>query len=631
MCGFFAIFQDAPRISLDAARRGLETIAHRGPDASGEWREGCVFLGHQRLSIIDLASGAQPMQSVDERYVIVFNGEIYNFVELRAELERKGALFKTRSDTEVILEGYRCWGPAVVERLHGMFAFVIWDRRRQAAFAARDRLGIKPLAWARDGRALVVASTLEPFAALDRFRRLDPIALRDLMAFDYVPAPRTTLEGVNKLEPGTLFEWRPGDAGPSLKRYWSPPLADPAAPVPDDVEVEQLLDRAVKRQMVSDVPIGVFLSGGIDSSLLVAMMARHSSTPVRTFSVRFREGGVDESSIAHQVAKQFGTNHTVLNAEEVGADALLETLGRLDEPFCDPTIIPTYSLSRLTRCEVKVALSGDGGDEVFGGYPKYLLGERRRDALPFASTLRGSLQALPWRPRGVGRVFWRALSTEDRVRYQWSRYGSFPVFRKDMRQLLAPAYWTLAEIDRYFEPWERHARRYGRLVDTDLLMRADLGTYLSENCLVKTDRASMLASLEVRVPYLDEMILDRILPLPAERKIAGGQLKTLLMPVARRLLPSEVWDRPKHGFTVPLHVRLAGAWRPAVERMLAWGESNFPLFDYRYLRRLHAISTSGGTIGRDLWNPFVVLAWVSAHRVTLPEPARAEEFATSLT
>ena len=311
-----------------------------------------------------------------------------------------------------------------------MFAFVIWDRHRQSLFGARDRVGIKPFKWAISGRTLIVASTLEPFAALDGFRGLDPVALRDLMAFDYVPAPRTTLDGVNQLEPGTLFDWRLGDVEPSLKRYWTPPLADRTASVPDDVEVEQLLDRAVKRQMISDVPIGAFLSGGIDSSLLVAMMARHSSTPVRTFSVRFREGGVDESAIAAQVASQFGTNHTVLNAEEVGPDTLLELLGRLDEPFCDPTFIPTYILSRMTRRDVKVALSGDGGDEVFGGYPKYLLGGQRRQSGPLASAVKGSLRALPWRPRGVGRVFWRALSSEDRIRWEWARYGSFPSFAR---------------------------------------------------------------------------------------------------------------------------------------------------------------------------------------------------------
>jgi asparagine synthase (glutamine-hydrolysing) len=617
MCGFVAVLQNAPVIALDDARQALDTIAHRGPDAAGEWREGEVFLGHRRLSIIDLATGAQPMQSVNGRYVVVFNGEIYNFMQLRDALVREGASFSTQSDTEVILEGYRRWGAGVVDRLHGMFAFVIWDRLRHAAFGARDRLGIKPLNWAVRGSALIVSSTIEPFAKLPRFGSLDMIAVRDLMTFDYVPAPRTILAGVRKLEPGTLFEWHPGDGEPCLSRYWQPPQADAGSSIPDQIELEQLLESAVKRQMISDVAIGAFLSGGIDSSLLVAMMARHSAKPVRTFSVRFSEGGVDESSIADLVARQFRTDHIVLSAEEVGPDALLELLGRLDEPFCDPTLIPTYSLSQMTRRHVKVALSGDGGDEVFGGYPKYLLGTENRPAPALAGMLHSSLHALPWRPRGVGRMFGHTLSSQDQIRYQWSRYGNFPVFRKDMRQLLAAAYWGAMDVDGYFEPWEREARCYGDRFDTDVLMRADLRTYLSENCLVKTDRASMLASLEVRVPYLDETILERVLPLTAQQKIVGGQLKALLMPIARRLLPTEVWDRPKHGFTVPLEVRLAGAWRPAVQAILDWGELNFPLFDYQYLRRLDAMSVSGGEVGRELWNPFVLLAWAKAHSIQL--------------
>ena len=213
----------------------------------------------------------------------------------------------------------------------------------------------------------------------------------------------------------------------------------------------------------------------------------------------------------------------------------------------------------------------------------------------------------------MAHVYWRFLSSQDRIRFAWARYGNFPVFRKDMRQLLVRAYQDAAEVDEYFEPWERRAKRYGQRFDTEVLMRADLETYLSENCLVKTDRASMLASLEVRVPYLDETVLDCILSLPAQEKIVDGQLKALLMPIARRLLPREVWDRPKHGFTVPLDVRLAGAWRPAVEAVLDWGELHFNLFNYRYLRRLHAINLSGSGIGRELWNPFVLLAWAMTH------------------
>src|SRR5262249_34512633 len=302
------------------------------------------------------------------------------------------------------------------------------------------------------------------------------------------------------------------------------------------------------------------------------------------------EGDVDESSIAKIVAERFGTDHTVRHAEELGADKLLDLIGLLDEPFCDPAFVPTYALSELTKRHVKVALSGDGGDEVFGGYPKYLLGENGHRRLPFSSLFHRVLNELPWRPRGMSHLYWRTLTSQERIRFSWARYGDFPVFRKDLRQLLSPACQEKAEIENYFEPWERRARRYGTRYDTDVLMRADLETYLSENCLVKTDRASMLASLEVRVPYLDEIILERVLPLPANDKIPHGQLKALLMPIARRLLPKEVWDRPKHGFTVPLSVRLSRAWRPAVEAVMDWGERNLDVFDYSYLRRLHKIN-----------------------------------------
>lgn len=617
MCGFVAVIQNTPVITSAAARQALDTIAHRGPDAAGEWCEGEVFLGHRRLSIIDLTTGDQPMASADGRYVIVFNGEIYNFMDVRDRLMRGGAVFRTRSDTEVILEGYRRWGTDVVTHLHGMFAFVLWDRQKRSMFAARDRLGIKPLCWTLHRGALVVASTLEPFTALGEFGQFDLVAVRDLMTFDYIPTPRTILHGVHKLESGSCFEWHCGMAEPLIKRYWLPPLADPASPVPDEQELETLLDHAVKRQMISDVPIGAFLSGGIDSSLLVAFMARHSEKPVSTFSVAFTGSSGDESRIAERVARQFGTAHTVLRGEEIGTEALLQILARLDEPFCDPALIPLFALAAMTRVQVKVALSGDGGDEVFGGYPKYLLGELQRGPHPLSALFDRLLRSLMWRPQGVGRLYWNTLSSQDRIRYAWARYGDFPVFRKDVRQLLARAYQDTVDVQEYFEPWERRARRYGTRFDTDVLMRADLETYLSENCLVKTDRASMLASLEVRVPYLDETVLDRILPLPAREKIVGGRLKALLLPIARRLLPREVWDRPKQGFDVPLSRQLAGSWRPAFEAVLAWGESHLDLFDYTFLRRLHALNITKGGIGRELWNPFVLLAWAMKHPVRI--------------
>lgn len=571
-----------------------------------------VMLFHRRLSIIDLATGQQPMLSRNGRYVLVFNGEIYNFVEIREELRREGVRFRTQSDTEVLVEGFARWGAAIVERLNGIFGFVVWDRVDCAIFGARDRLGIKPLCWALTGGTLVASSTLEPFDGLPDFARVDPVAVRDLLAFDYIPSPRSILQGVHKLEPGCRFQWRLGDAAPRIERYWTPPGHDPRAEAPCESDLEQLLQQVVRRQMISDVPIGVFLSGGIDSSLMVALMARESEKPVRSFSIAFTDASADESSIAGLVARQFGTDHTVLPAEDFGPDMLLELLGRLDEPFADPALVPTFALSKMTAGHVKVALSGDGGDEVFGGYPKYLQGNDQSVPIPGYRLLDRSLRRLNWRPRGMSHLYWRTLTPEDRIRWSWVRYGDYPIFRKDLRQVLAGGYHEAAQVSEYFEPWERRARRYGTSFDMDLLIRADVETYLSENCLVKTDRASMLASLEVRVPYLDELVLDRILPLHANKRIVGGTLKALLLPIAKRLLPRQVWDRPKHGFHVPLERFLATSWKPAVDAALDWGEAHVDLFDYGYLRRLHARNVASGGVGRELWTPFVFLSWAMA-------------------
>ncbi len=608
MCGIVAFVDGSRPVSLPTARRALGALHHRGPDAVGEWQDDGVFLGHHRLSIIDLRTGQQPMHSSDRRYVITFNGEIYNYRELRHQLELSGARFCTRSDTEVILEGYRLWGSAVVERLNGMFAFVIWDRETKCAFVARDRLGIKPICWAMKDGLLIVASTLEPFGGLGSFDELDPIAVRDLMTFDYIPAPRTIRKGVHKLEPGSRFEWRPGSPL-NVERYWNPPPGDEAMRAPDQEELEELLDRCVARQMVSDVPIGVFLSGGLDSSLLVALMARHSDTAVKTYTVGFAEGGFDESSIAARVAVEFGTEHSVLSAEELDADALEALIGSLDEPFCDPTLVPLSSLARLTRDQVKVALCGDGADEVFGGYEKYLLGQSSALRWPMSSMVQQSLKALPWRPRGMDHLYRRTLTPQQRVQYVYSRYGDFPVFRKDLGQLFSPDFARQACLDQFFEPWDRYGRKYGEDLDTDGLMRVDLQTYLSENCLVKTDRASMLASLEVRVPYLDELLLDRILPLRSDKKIINGQLKALLQPLARRLLPRQVWDRPKHGFNVPIDARLSGTWNPLVAKALDWGDQHLKIFNYSYLRGLQRLSQKECGVSNELWNPIVLLTW----------------------
>lgn len=617
MCGFLAILQDAPRIERHTAQAAADRLAHRGPDAAGVWTEEHVMLFHRRLSIIDLATGQQPMVSRDQQYVIIFNGEIYNHAEVREQLAREGIRFRTQSDTEVLLEGFARWGRGVVSKINGIFAFVVWDRLNKVAFGARDRLGIKPLCWAVSAGTFMASSTLEPFDALPGFGGVDPVAVRDLLVFDYVPSPCSILQQVQKLEPGCTFQWQLGEKAPRIQRYWVPPLPDPEAEAPSEHDLEQLLQRVVSRQMVSDVPVGVFLSGGIDSSLLVALMSRESEKPVRSFSIAFQDSSADESSIAGLVARQFGTDHTVLPAEEFGPEMLLELLGRLDEPFADPAVVPTYALSKMTAGYVKVALSGDGGDEVFGGYPKYLLGNDQSTPVPGYPLLDRALRLSTWRPRGMSHLYWRTLDSEARLRWSWVRYGDFPIFRKDLRQVLAKRYHESAQVAAYFEPWERRAARYGKPNSVDVLMRADLETYLSENCLVKTDRASMLASLEVRVPFLDELILDRILPLPAHRKIVDGTLKAMLIPIAQRLLPRQVWDRPKHGFNVPLDTLLSSVWRPAFDAAVDWGERHIDLFNYPYLKRLQAISRSERGIGRELWGPFVFLAWAMKRKVIL--------------
>lgn len=619
MCGIFIVIQKHPLWQSTILMEATDALSHRGPDGQGYWQENGVFLGHRRLSIIDLNTGDQPMFSHDRRYVIVFNGEIYNYRELRIYLQQAGHHFCTASDTEIILEAYRRWGDNCLQQLNGMFAFALWDREQQRLLAARDRLGIKPLCWTLHRGALIISSTLEPLWRLpDLPRKLDYEGLRDVLVFDYIPAPRTILQGVQKLPAGHFLNWQLGQSEPVIRSYWQVPRPrHENLPPREELEsrVEILLDQAVRRQMIADVPLGAFLSGGIDSSLVVALMARHSPKPVKTFSISFQDKGYDESPYAQAVAQTFATEHTVWPAEKVDGDQLLDIIGRLDEPFADPTLIPTFALSALTRRQVTVALSGDGGDEVFGGYQKYLQygDDGECPSTSWLRPVKWLAEFLPVRPRGVGRFYPRALTPLERIPFNWVRYGNFPLFRKDLRQVLSASAADQVKAEAYFEPWRIHARRFGNNYSTDLLMRTDLTTYLSGNCLVKTDRASMMNSLEVRVPYLDELLLDFVLPFPATVKIVRGQLKSLLISLAQKLLPQESWDRPKQGFNVPIGKYLATDWAPWVDRLLNWGQAHLPLFNYPYLQKLVKINRGSQDMGSALWNPLVILIWYYHH------------------
>jgi asparagine synthase (glutamine-hydrolysing) len=509
MCGILLAVGECFRADFDAALARLRT---RGPDAREVLAHGDALLGHARLAVIDIAGGRQPMSTADGRLAMVYNGEIYNFATLRSELEAAGHAFATRSDSEVLLTGYRHWGEAVLDKLDGMFAFAIHDSVDGSVFLARDRVGIKPLFWGEHAGGLVATSTLAPFLALRSFpKKLDAEGLRDYLAFQTPLAPRTLVRDIRALPPGACLRWKAG-AATTPRQWWTIPDASDAAPDPDTLveETDVLLATAVKDQLVADVPLGAFLSGGIDSSLVVHYMAQAGATPIRTFSVRFAEAGFDESPAARAVAEKYATEHHVLDAPQLDAATLAAALADLDQPLADPAYIPTWALSRLTRQHVTVALSGDGGDELFGGYPRFLdTADQHPD-----SVAKRALRALIARglaPAGLTR---RALAAPSCCSTVVSSSATIRAAARTCAATLRPKS-RAARPEATLERWRELAARHGNY-DRGALLRADLWTYLSENCLPKTDRASMGHGLEVRVPLLANAIQDRMLRLPAQ-------------------------------------------------------------------------------------------------------------------
>jgi asparagine synthase (glutamine-hydrolysing) len=607
MCGILGLIGTPWQASAEAA---LEPLRARGPDASGFWRNADAILGHTRLSVIDLAGGAQPMASADGRVVIVYNGEIYNFQALRSELEAQGETFATRSDTEVILRGYSAWGRDVVRRLDGIFAFAIWDALERSLFAARDRLGIKPLFYSAI-RGFAFASTLAPFLRLEGFPRTpDYEALRDYLAFQTPLAPASFLEAVRQLEPAHWLEWRDGRL--RSERYWSIPQPveheRAADPLP---ELDALLASTVRDQLVSDVPLGAFLSGGIDSSLIVHYMAQAQARPLATFSVRFPEAGYDESQAALAVARRYGTEHHVLEAPQIGGDALAEALAALDQPLADPAYVPTYVLSRLARQQVTVALSGDGGDELFGGYARFLDTE---DANPDSAGKR-LLRRLIAAGVAPGALLRRSLAGQDLLLYRRTELGPWPVSRKSLARYLQADVLPQARPAYTLERWRRLATSFGAgRMDSASLMRADLWTYLSENCLVKTDRAAMAHGLEVRVPLLGNAIVDYALARPARSHLAP-EPKALLRALAREKLPEEVWGRPKHGFSVPLGENFAGPWRALCEHAVSRTRELAPFLRAEAVETLWRRTLAGRGNRRLAYTFIVLLLWLEKNRL----------------
>jgi len=639
MCGIAGFLAPSP-LTPEAVRIAQamgDRLQHRGPDGRGEWLdpEAGVALAHRRLAIVDLsAAGRQPMASADGRWIITFNGEIYNHLDLRDELQEGGRAptWRGHSDTETLLAAISTWGvEAAVRRTVGMFAFGLWDRQERTLTLARDRLGEKPLYYGMQGGVLLFGSELKALQAHPAYRaQIDRGALALLLRFGYVPAPWSIHAGIRKLPPGTLLRIaRPHDSDATPVPYWSAQdlaLAGSRQPLAlSDTEavdtLERLLRQSIEGQRMADVPLGAFLSGGIDSTTTVAVMQALSSSPVRTFTIGLPDAALDESADARAVARHLGTQHTELT---VTAEEALRVIPRLPslycEPFADASQIPTFLVSQLARRDVTVALSGDGGDELFGGYDRYRWA-RRVAAIP--SGLRhaagAALRALPAET-------WSALlapiapllpgelrggdGRADRLRkLQAVLAGSDDAVYRQMVSFWPDDAGPVLDV---VEPASAFSEAPPALPDFEArMMLLDLRTYLPDDILTKVDRAAMAASLETRVPLLDHRIVEFALRLPLRQKMRDGQGKWLLRRVLERHVPACLMDRPKKGFGIPIHTWLRGSLRDWAEELLSEQRlRRTGLIDPQPVRRLWQEHLDGRSDwGYRLWPVLMFQAW----------------------
>jgi asparagine synthase (glutamine-hydrolysing) len=562
MCGICGIAAARGRADLDRLTAMSATLVHRGPDSFGEYVDGPVALAARRLKIIDLETGDQPIGNEDGTVHVVQNGEIYNYRELRRELERAGHRFRTHGDTEVLLHLYEEHGDAFATRLRGMFALAIWDARGRRLLLARDRFGIKPLYYRHVDGELSFASELR---ALPR-GEIDLDSLESFLAFNSIPAPQTIFHDVRKLAAGHTLVWADGLV--RIERFARPhPLAGRREEEAELVEeLRARLRDSVRAHLVSDVPVGVLLSGGVDSSLLAALAAQESAEPLRTFSIGFEERTFDELADARRVAERYGTHHRELVLRPDAARLLPALAEAFDEPFADSSALPTYLVSQLAAEDVKVALSGEGGDELFGGYYTYaadLLASRfgglARLARPIVERLPSSDAKAAFDYRA--KRFVRAAHLPPLERH----HGWKEIFSADAR----------AELTRRrteFDPVEILRVRYaetGGAPELARLQDVDFGVYLVDDLLVKTDRASMAHSLEARVPYLDTAVTNLALALPTQHKVRGLQKKVLLRKAAEPLLPREIVHGRKRGFSIPAAAWLRGELEPFARETLS--------------------------------------------------------------
>ena len=558
MCGIAGLVLRADeKADEQDVHRMCQTIVHRGPDDEGIYTQGPVGLGMRRLSIIDLAGGRQPIHNEDKSVWVVFNGEIYNFPDLRRELEARGHRFYTHSDTEVIVHLYEEMGSDCVQKLRGMFAIALYDTNRKVLLLARDRLGKKPLHYAVHQGQLLFGSEIKTILAVrPELAQLSGEGLLQYLYFSYVTDPHTVFEKIHKLPPGHLLEWQAGEL--KIRRYWDLPAYGTRAAISEEQcleELEQQLAEAVRIRLISDVPLGALLSGGVDSSIVVALMARASSKPIKTFSIGFKAERFNEAEYARAVAKQFGTDHTELFVDPDLTETLTHLSTMLEEPFGDSSMLPTYYVSRMARQYVTVALSGDGGDELFAGYDRYLIAMDRQkfNLLPawMGRAYRAAIHDLI--PSGMygKNLAWNAsLTARDRY---LDDVSFFPVLHRE-RGLFTAEFLDFAK--RLPDPLHAWQTLYENAPARDPLGRLlylDTKTYLAGDILTKVDRMSMATSLEVRVPMLDHQFVEWATALPIEWKFQKRKQKFILKKLAERLgVPRALLHRPKQGFQLPL-------------------------------------------------------------------------------
>ena len=625
MCGICGLATKGGAVDPERLRAMSATLVHRGPDSDGELLDGPVALAARRLSIIDLEGGDQPIANEDGTVHVVQNGEIYNFRELRAELEQAGHRFSTRSDTEVLVHLYEEHGEGFAERLRGMFAVAIWDSRRRRLVVARDRFGIKPLYYRDESGELMFASELR---ALPR-GEVDPDALEAFLAFNSVPAPFSIFAGTYKLPAGHLLVWQDGET--RVERY--------ARPVPAEVrdensaelaeELRARLRDSVRAHLIADVPVGVLLSGGVDSSLLAALAAQESGEGVHTFSIGFEERSFDELDDARSVASLYGTRHEELTLRPDAALLLPRLAETFDEPFADSSALPTYLVSELAARHVKVALSGEGGDELFGGYYTYAADLLALRVGRFAPVVKPLVERLPSSSRRASfdykaKRFVRGAALPPLERHHaWKE-----IFSPDVRA-------ELTGRRSGYDPVDLLRARFEETEGAELLTRlqdVDLGTYLVDDLLVKTDRASMAHSLEARVPYLDPVVAGLAQSLPTRLKVRGLRKKVLLRKAAAPLLPRRIVYGRKRGFSIPAAAWLRGELEPFARDVLAPDTLRRQgFFRPDPVERLIDSHVAGEEdLSRQLWGLLGFTLWHEHHVERTPGPLREPRLAEAV-